>query len=476
MRHVEALVVGSGAGGATTAATLVAAGVQTLVLEEGPDVPAGQVPQFSQSQMRAQYRNRGQLMALGVPPVTYAEGCCVGGSTEINSSLYHRPSAALLAGWTRGWAIRDLTPAVMDPISEAIERNLHVGRFPGPLPAASAFLADGAAQLGWHSVEVSRWFRYDTGQRQSMSVTYLRHARACGAEVRSGARVRSLEVANGRAAVAEVEMSDGRTERIGFDTVFVCGGAVQSAALLLRSGITGNVGRTLSMHPTVKAVAFSQRIESDPRDVPVTQVREFAPDMTIGGSATDPPLLALALLPTSVGVHEAAESGPGAGIYYAAIRSSGRGRVRVLPRQRDPLVTFRVPRVDFARLQSAMGRLLLVLLAAGSDRVVASVHGAEAITGPDGIPAEVARMTRRTADLMTVHVCSSVPMGEDRDLCAVDSFGASHEVRGLVVNDASIVNGAPGINPQGTVMALAIRNAEHFLRERGQQPAPREFA
>ena len=67
-------------------------------------------------------------------------------------------------------------------------------------------------------------------------------------------------------------------------------------------------------------------------------------------------------------------------------------------------------------------------------------------------------------------------MGEDRDLCAVDSFGASHEVRGLVVNDASIVNGAPGINPQGTVMALAIRNAEHFLRERGQQPAPREFA
>ena len=85
-------------------------------------------------------------------------------------------------------------------------------------------------------------------------------------------------------------------------------------------------------------------------------------------------------------------------------------------------------------------------------------------------------MTRRTADLMTVHVCSSVPMGEDRMICAVNSFGASHEVAGLIVNDASIVNGAPGINPQGTVMALAIRNAEHFLEQHGVPLAARDFA
>ena len=62
-----------------------------------------------------------------------------------------------------------------------------------------------------------------------------------------------------------------------------------------------------------------------------------------------------------------------------------------------------------------------------------------------------------------------------RSRCAVDSFGASHEVAGLYVNDASIINEAPGINPQGTLMALAIRNAEHILRSRGQQPPPREF-
>lgn len=476
MRRVEALVVGSGAGGATTAATLAAAGVETLVLEEGPDVPPGEHRQFSQDQMRAQYRNRGQLVALGVPLITYAEGRCVGGSTEINSGLYHRPSARLLEGWTRGWGIRDLTAEGLDPICEAIEHNLHVGCFPDGVPPASAFLAGGAQELGWACVEVPRWFRFDTGRRQSMTQTYLRFAADHGARVESGAWVRRLDVRNDRAAVAQVDFADGRTEAIGFDTVFVCGGAVQSAALLLRSGITRNVGRTLSMHPTVKAVAFSDLIGSDPSDVPVTQVREFAPDMTIGGSATDAPLLALSLMPTSVGVQDVAAYGPGAGIYYAAIRSSGRGRVRTLPGMRDPVVTFGLPGVDVRRLKSAMGRLLLVLLAAGSDRVVASVEGGGAITRPEQIPAEVSRMTRRTADLMTVHVCSSIPMGEDRALCAVDSFGASHEVAGLVVNDASIVNGAPGINPQGTVMALAVRNAEHFLAQRGQTRAPREFA
>ncbi|HQR78611.1 MAG TPA: GMC family oxidoreductase [Actinomycetota bacterium] len=475
MRRVQALVVGSGAGGATTAATLAAAGVQTLVLEEGPAVPAGELTQFSQDQMRGQYRHRGQLLALGAPPITYAEGRCLGGSTEINSGLYHRPSPELLAGWTSGWGIEDLTPAVIDPICAAVEHNLHVSGFPVDLPPASAFLARGADQLGWRCLEAPRWFDHRTGQRQSMSVSYLRFARDHGATVESGVWVRRLLVEAGRTRAAEVVHADGRVETVGFDTVFVCGGAVQSAALLLRSGVTRNVGRTLSMHPTVKAVAFSPQIHNDPQDVPVTQVREFAPDLTIGGSATNPPLLALALLPTALGVDDVLGYGGTAGIYYAAIRSGGRGRVRVLPGRRDPLVTFRLPGVDFARLRAALGRLLLVLLAAGSDQVVASVHGAEAITGPDQIPAEVARMTRRTADLMTVHVCSSVPMGENRAICAVDSFGASHEVAGLVVNDASIVNGAPGINPQGTVMALAIRNAEHYVTAQGHKPAAREF-
>lgn len=469
MRNVDVLVVGSGAGGATTAATLRAAGLTVLVVEEGAAVRTDSVTQFSQEQMLAQYRNAGQLVALGLPPVTYAEGRCLGGSTEINSGLYHRPSEALMQEWTAGWQVEYLDRDSIYPICEAVERRLSVSTFPQGPPAASRFLAEGAQQLGWKSVEVPRWFRHDTGQRQSMSATYLR-----GQEVLCDAWVRRLVIRDGRAAAAEVMHSDGRVETIGFDAVFVCAGAVHTPALLLRSGIRRHVGRTLSMHPTVKAVAFSPAIDTDYCDVPVTQVREFAPDMTIGGSATNPPLLALSLLQTAVGIADVSKVGRAAGIYYAAIRSAGRGRIRVIPGMRDPLVTYTLPAADFQRLRAAMGRLMLVLLAAGADRVVPSLKGATDVHRPDQIPAQVAAMTRRTADVMTVHICSSVPMGENRSVCAVDSFGRSHEVQGVYVSDASIVNGAPGINPQGTIMALAIRNAEHFLTTRGIGPAPRE--
>ena len=31
------------------------------------------------------------------------------------------------------------------------------------------------------------------------------------------------------------------------------------------------------------------------------------------------------------------------------------------------------------------------------------------------------------------------------------------------VNDASLFPDAPGVNPQGAVMAVAVRNARHFV-------------
>jgi choline dehydrogenase-like flavoprotein len=64
---------------------------------------------------------------------------------------------------------------------------------------------------------------------------------------------------------------------------------------------------------------------------------------------------------------------------------------------------------------------------------------------------------------MTIHLFSSCPMGESRKLCAADSFGMVHGTPNLFINDASLICTAMGVNPQGTVMALARRNALHFL-------------
>src|SRR5688500_9014927 len=97
----EVLVIGSGAGGATTAAALAGAGRSVLVVEEGPWVDPDAIEPFTLEEMVVKYRHHGSSAALGTPPVAYAEGRCVGGSTEVNSGLWHRLPDHLVEEWAR---------------------------------------------------------------------------------------------------------------------------------------------------------------------------------------------------------------------------------------------------------------------------------------------------------------------------------------------------------------------------------------
>ena len=64
---------------------------------------------------------------------------------------------------------------------------------------------------------------------------------------------------------------------------------------------------------------------------------------------------------------------------------------------------------------------------------------------------------------MTVHLTGTVPMGERPGRGGVDSFGNVRTVGNLVVNDGSLLPSAPGVNPQGTIMAVAHRNVARML-------------
>jgi choline dehydrogenase-like flavoprotein len=463
----EVLVVGSGAGGATTASVLAEAGFDVLIVEEGDWVEQGSVVPFSLDQMDRQYRAGGVTVALGLPSIAYTEGRCAGGGTEINSGLYRRPPDDVMQRWAVDFDIREFDHDEIQTIADEVEESISVTTVPGAPSAPSDVLRRGAESLGWQNSEIPRWMKYQAsdptvGQRQSMTRTYLPRAAAAGARLATGCRIDALQITAGNAQEATTTLTDGRRGSITFRHVFVCGGAIQTPALLQRSRISGWIGRSLAVHPTVKLAArFAEELNVTD-DVPVHQVKEFAPDLSFGGSASQPGLVALALSDQWRTFAGAVTDWRRISVYYAAITSEGRGRVRAVRGLRDPIVTYGLTRRDRALLGSGLARLALLMLEAGAQEVYPSFRGAPIVRKRADLATMQAGFSAAKASVMTVHLCSTVPMGEDMAKCGANSFGRVHGTGNVWVNDASLLPTAPGVNPQGTVMALAIRNARRF--------------
>ncbi|MBA3286791.1 MAG: GMC family oxidoreductase [Acidimicrobiia bacterium] len=465
--HADVLVVGSGAGGAPTAAILAESGLDVLVVEEGPLVRQGDVVAFSLEQMDRQYRAGGVTAALGFPSIAYTEGCCAGGGTEVNSGLYRRPPEEVLDRWRTERRLVDFAGADLDSICDEVERELSVQTVPGAHIPASEALRAGAAALGWRHDESPRWMTYAAGpdarqgRRRSMTETYLPRAEAAGARLETDVRVDRLVRDGARARRAEVTRRDGGRGTVDFDHVVVCGGAIQTPALLQRSGLRHRIGGSLAVHPTVKLAARFPDAVNVADDVPVHQVKEFAPDLSFGGSASGPGLVALALSDSWVRFRDAVENWQDMAVYYAAITSEGRGRVVALPGVRDPVVTYRLTRRDRALLGRGLARLALLLLRAGATAVYPSYRGAPVVRTEADLATLQGTFSASRASVMTVHLCSTVPFGED-ERSATDSYGLVRGTTNIHVNDAALLPDAPGVNPQASVMAVAIRNARHL--------------
>ena len=56
-----------------------------------------------------------------------------------------------------------------------------------------------------------------------------------------------------------------------------------------------------------------------------------------------------------------------------------------------------------------------------------------------------------------------VTSGENKK-CVVGSYGQFHGHKNLFVNDSSLINTKLLKNPQGTVLTIALRNIDYFLK------------
>ena len=260
-----------------------------------------------------------------------------------------------------------------------------------------------------------------------MSRTMLPRAVASGATLVPDCRVLGLVRRGDRwwapAAAAPTRGGGVEPMTVHAEHVFVCGGAVHTPGAAAAQ-------RHLAQH--------RQRAEDAPHDqdrgplpapvdhgdVPMHRVTEFSPFIAIGGSASRKGQVALALADTGAPYDEAMADWENISTYYAAIRSEGSGRVLTVPGLRAPVVTYSLTDADLSRLARGLVHLGELLLAAGRHRAV-PIGG----RGPGRAPRSTSsaawwdQVTRQHSNLMTVHLTSSVRMGENRARTGADSFG-----------------------------------------------------
>lgn len=459
-------VIGSGPGGSLTAGLLAEAGLDVLLLEEGFDHGnAGEQP-FSRDEMLTRYRNGGITAMLGKPGVSYAEGRCLGGGSEINAGLYHRLPRDRREQWQRDYAIEAFGPGALDREFTLNEADIPPRPVePDPL---SGRLLDAAADLGWAAQSVPRLqISHANGGpllRASMGRTWIPRLRAAGGRVMTGARARSISRnRHGWCVTGTLAGSEGRRPfNARSDDLFLCCGAIGTPALLRASGIRRNIGNTLRAHVSVKAAASFGDCPArrEPAVCPV-QVKAFSPTFSLGCSVSGPGYARMFFLDRDP--DEARNSVvEDFGIFYAAA-GVGQGTVRTLPGSGEPLVRYSLSPADTQLLGTGLQRLGEWLLAAGAVEVFPGLRDLPPCSDSGHIGRWNHPARWATAPLQTVHLMGSCPMGENRERAATDSWGAVHGQRGLYVSDASLFGGPAGVNPQGTIMALARRNAEHFL-------------
>jgi choline dehydrogenase-like flavoprotein len=471
--RTDILVIGSGPGGAVSATVFAETGRKVVMVEEGDHLPLDSAPHFSRDEMLQKYRNAGVGVALGHQKLAWVEGRCVGGGSEINRGLYHRTPEYVLDAWTRDFAVDGLTMAAMQPHFDACEAVARVEHVPGTPSEMSLRLQHGADAKGWHAIEAPRLFSYTAdgkgGKKQSMSATFVERFLAAGGRLIPRTRIARLRRMNGEwiaEAVIRNEYGELRSLNFRARSVFVCCGAVQTPALLRRSGIKHNVGNTLRFHPMVKLVAEFEKDVNCPGDLdPIHQIKEFEPKFGMGCSFSKRPMLGFALAGQEGHWKLVAESWKRMGIYYVQ-SGGGIASVRNLPWFTDPLVRVAFSAKDLTLLGEGTRRLAEALFAGGAVRVRPCIEGYPTMQSANDIDAMPKVLKGSDGSLTSVHVFSSCPMGEDMRRTAANSFGKVHGADGLYINDASLLCTPTSVNPQGTVMAVARRNAIDAL-ERG---------
>lgn len=486
----DVVVVGTGAGGAPVAAILAERGYAVALVEEGRYYHRPQYSGSPEERLAKFWRDGGINLAIGNSSLVVPTGRMVGGSTAINSGTCFDPPDAVLAEWRAMGFPEDFEPANFRPYIEKVRRELQVetARQPylGEIANRVARGAEALRELG-HELEHGPLPRNapgcdgqglcamgcPTGAKRSSDVSWVPRALKAGAYCFTGMSVKRILRRGGRAVGIEARGQDefgrSRVLRLEARVVVLACGTLQTPLVLADSGFDlPRLGRGLSVHPALGALAMFDEDLGEPwKAIPQSYGVEGLVDERVRfeGFSSPPSLTAPTLPFHGEELTRWMENIPHVGQYGFMVRDPNDGVVQHGLNGRPLIRKSITPDVLklFIRGSAALAEMLLL---GGAEEVATGIEGVGTVRSLDEARAIADRRLKPWHfRSMAFHPLGTCAMGASSRTGVV---GFDHRVFGthnVYVVDGSSVPTSLGVNPQITIMSMALRAAD-ILDER----------
>lgn len=492
--ETDVVVVGSGSGGGVIAGELATHGIDVVVLEAGGHHEAADFPADELGALHQLYW-RGGLNLTVDGNVAILAGATLGGGSTINWQNCVRPPEAVRERWATEHGLEGLDGSAFDEHLDAVLDRISATDACTDLNGVNQRLADAADALGWswgrahrntdpatYSPETAGHVGYGdrTGSKQGTLRTYLLDAEREGARIVTRARVTRVLREDGRAngVEAEVTLPTGATAtlRVRARDVVVACGALETPALLLRSGIGGPaVGHHLRLHPVPMIPAlYDEDLEpwwGPPQGTIVTEHRAAVEGHGyLVETAHLHPAITAAAVPWRSGRDHKLIMGRFCrlGTFIAVTRDHGGGRVTLDARGEAEIHYPLDDPLDEQVRRHAVRSLLELHVAAGAQVILDTQQQLALWRRGEDVEAYIARAQDAASGeggrvLFSAHQMGSARMGTDPTTSVADPTGQLHDVPGVWIGDTSAFPTAVGSNPMLTCMALARRTAHAIL-------------